>query len=173
MLPEMDGLTICRKVREFSQIPIIMVTAKESVEDRVHGLDIGADDYITKPFAVQELLARIRAVFRKQTALNQIHGQKELRLNKLVLYPDRFEAQADGKPIELTKKEYELLLYLVSNKQIVLSRERILHEIWGYDFIGDTNIVDVFIHYLRDKLNESLGENIIYTVRGVGYVVKD
>lgn len=173
MLPEMDGYAICRKVRESSQIPIIMVTAKESVADRVHGLDIGADDYITKPFAVQELLARIRAIFRKQTVLPRPPCPKELRIKNLVLYPERFEALVDEKPIELTKKEYELLSYLVLNKHIVLSRERILHEIWGYDYIGDTNIVDVFIHYLRDKLDDSLGENFIHTVRGVGYVVKD
>lgn len=173
MLPELDGYAICSKVRETSQIPIIMVTAKESVADRVHGLDIGADDYITKPFAVQELLARIRVIFRKQAALSQPPCPRELRIKNLVLYPERFEAWVGEKPVELTKKEYELLTYLVLNKHIVLSRERILHEIWGYDYIGDTNIVDVFIHYLRDKLDDSLGENFIHTVRGVGYVVKD
>jgi len=173
MLPELDGLAICKKVREFSDVPIIMVTAKESIEDCVHGLDIGADDYITKPFAVQELLARIRAIFRKQSSLNRIPYQRELRIKNLVLYPERFQALVDGKPIELTKTEYDLLLFLVLNKHIVLSRERILQEIWGYNYIGDTNIVDVFIHYLRDKLDESLGEKFIHTVRGVGYVVKD
>lgn len=173
MLPEMDGAEICKRVREVSNVPIIMVTARQSVEDRVRGLDSGADDYIVKPFAIQELLARIRAIFRKQASLHQVPDEKELRIKNLTLYPERFEAFINSQPIALTKKEYDLLLFLVLNKQIVLSRERILQEVWGYDYTGDTNTVDVFIRFLRAKIDEVCGEKYIYTVRGVGYVVKD
>ncbi len=173
MLPEIDGMEICKKVREVSEVSIIMVTAKEGIEDRVHGLDSGADDYIVKPFAIQELLARIRVIFRKQKPLTHKPDERELTVKNLTLYPERFEALVDGKPIELTKKEYDLLLFLVRNKQIVLRRERILQEVWGYDYVGDTNTVDVFIRYLRAKLDEAFEEKYIYTVRGVGYVVKD
>lgn len=173
MLPEMDGTEICKRVREISNLPIIMVTAKQSIEDRVRGLDLGADDYIVKPFAIQELLARIRSIFRKQAIVNQDTGEKELRIKNITLYPERFEAFINGHPLALTKKEYDLLLFLVLNKHIVLSRERILQEVWGYDYIGDTNTVDVFIRFLRSKIDEAFGEKYIYTVRGVGYVVKD
>jgi two-component system response regulator ArlR len=173
MLPELSGIEICRRVREISDIPIIMVTAKDEVEDKVQGLDIGANDYLTKPFAVQELLARTRAVFRKQKTAPAVASQNELRVKNLVLFPDRYEALVDEQLVELTKKEYDLLEYMVRNKQVVLGRERILQEVWGYDYIGDTNVVDVYIRYLRSKLDEQFEQKYIHTVRGVGYVVKD
>lgn len=171
MLPEMDGIEICKRVREVSDVPIIMVTAKGELDDKVEGLNIGADDYLTKPFAIQELLARIRAALRKRN----VSGLKEniLHLRNLTLHPSRYEAQVDGQLVELTKKEYDLLEYLVRNKHVVLDREHILQEVWGYDYLGDTNVVDVYIRYLRSKLDERFGEKYIHTVRGVGYVVKD
>ncbi|EIW16382.1 MULTISPECIES: response regulator transcription factor [Pelosinus] len=173
MLPEMSGIEVCRRVREISQIPIIMITAKGAIEDRVTGLDIGADDYLTKPFAIQELLARIRAALRKNKASKCQLDQGNLRVKNLVLFSKRFEAQVNGQPIELTKKEYGLLEYLVRNKHIVLDREHILQDVWGYEYAGNTNVVDVYIRYLRSKLDEQFGEKYIHTVRGIGYVVKD
>lgn len=171
MLPEMDGLEICRQVRKVSAIPIIMVTAKDDLSAKIAGLDSGADDYITKPFAIQELLARIRAALRKYT--NQTTPAAELRLKNMILFPNRYEAQVDNQPIELTKKEYDLLEYLIRNKPTVMEREQILQDVWGYDYVGDTNVVDVYIRYLRIKLDERFGQKYIYTVRGVGYAVKD
>lgn len=174
MLPEMDGLTICRKVRELSNIPIIMLTAKDEVEDKVNGLDIGADDYMTKPFAMQELLARIRAALRKHVPEEKEEENVERYvLKNLVLYPSRYEVQVQGETVELTKKEYALLEYLMRNKRTVLTREQILQEVWGYDYVGDTNVVDVYIRYLRAKLDDRFHEKYIHTVRGVGYVVKE
>lgn len=174
MLPEMDGVTICRKVRELSSIPIIMLTAKAEVEDKVNGLDIGADDYMTKPFAMQELLARIRAALRKHVPEEKEEENVERYvLKNLVLYPSRYEVQVQGETVELTKKEYALLEYLMRNKRTVLTRDQILQEVWGYDYVGDTNVVDVYIRYLRAKLDDRFHEKYIHTVRGVGYVVKE
>lgn len=173
MLPEMNGIEICQRVRELSEIPIIMVTAKDDIEDTVVGLDTGANDYLTKPFAIQELLARIRALLRKHKTMYQSEDENILSVKNLVLFPSRYEAQIDEHPIDLTKKEYDLLEYLVRNKHIVLDREHILQEVWGYEYIGNTNVVDVYIRYLRSKIDERFGEKYIHTVRGVGYVVKD
>lgn len=173
MLPEMDGIEICKRVRELSEIPIIMLTAKDDVIDKVTGLDTGADDYITKPFATPELIARIRAALRKNKTLPTAVSETELRIKNLVLYPERYEAHIDQQAVELTKKEYDLLEYLIRNRNIVLTRERILQEVWGYEFMGDTKVVDVYIRYLRSKLDECYNQKYIYTVRGVGYVVKD
>ena len=176
MLPGMDGIEICRRARAVSAIPIIMLTAKAEIEDKVTGLDIGADDYLTKPFAIQELLARIRAALRKHLSCPPKAEQlpeRTLQLKNLVLYLDRYEVQANGQPIELTKKEYDLLEYLVRNKHVVLDRDHILQKVWGYEYAGDTNVVDVYIRYLRSKLDEPLAQKYIHTVRGVGYVVKD
>ena len=177
MLPEMDGITICKKVRELSDIPIIMLTAKDDIEDKVNGLDVGADDYMTKPFAVPELLARIRAALRKHSDRDEYDedGENAPRYvaKDLVLFPERFEAQVKGEQVELTKKEYMLLEYLVKNKRNVLSRDQILQTVWGYDYIGDTNVVDVYIRYLRSKIDDRFGEKYIHTVRGVGYVIKE
>ncbi|KAB2951518.1 response regulator transcription factor [Heliorestis acidaminivorans] len=149
------------------------MTSKSFVlQEKVQGLDIGADDYLTKPFAIQELVARIRVALRKQKS-SSLHREPELRVKDLVLYPQRYHVQIYKETIHLTKKEYDLLEYLVRNKQVVLSRERILQEVWGYDYIGDSNVVDVYVRYLRSKLDEQFGQKYIHTVRGVGYVVKD
>ena len=172
MLPGMDGMTICRKVREVSQIPIIMLTAKDDVEDKVNGLDNGADDYLTKPFAIQELLARIRNVMRRRAETDTPEGEK-LQVRDLVMYPSRHEVQVKGQEVQLTKKEYSLLEYLLRNKRTVLTRDQILQEVWGYDYAGDTNVVDVYIRYLRAKIDDPFQEKFIYTVRGVGYAIKD
>ena len=172
MLPGMDGMTICRKVREVSQIPIIMLTAKDDVEDKVNGLDNGADDYLTKPFAIQELLARIRNVMRRRAETDTPEGEK-LQVRDLVMYPSRYEVQVKGQEVQLTKKEYSLLEYLLRNKRAVLTRDQILQEVWGYDYAGDTNVVDVYIRYLRAKIDDPFQEKFIYTVRGVGYAIKD
>ena len=173
MLPGMDGLTVCRRVREVSDVPIIMLTAKDEVEDKVNGLDIGADDYMTKPFSIKELMARIRVALRKHPAEPGEGAEERLSVRNLVLYPARYEASVGGEQVSLTKKEYMLLEYLVRNKRIVLTRDQILQHVWGYDYMGDTNVVDVYIRYLRSKIDEHFSEKYIHTVRGVGYVVKD
>lgn len=176
MLPEMDGLTICQKVRELSDIPIIMLTARDEIDDKVKGLDIGADDYVTKPFAVPELLARMRAALRKQTK-SDVEGEtstnEELKLKNLTMNIARHEVMVGDESVELTKKEFDLLEYLIRNKRSVLSRDQILSQVWGYDYMGDTNVVDVYIRYLRAKLDDRFDEKYIHTMRGVGYVVKD
>lgn len=168
MLPGLNGLEILRRIRKVSNVPIIMLTAKDDVFDKVNGLDAGADDYVTKPFSIEELLARIRVVKRKiKNDHRNIYKVKDLTLNI-----DTREVVRSGKKIDLTKKEYELLEYLIRNKGIVLSREKILQEVWGYDFMGDTNVVDVYIRYLRSKIDDDFGDKIINTIRGVGYAIK-
>lgn len=175
MLPDMDGFTICRKVRELSQVPIIMLTAKDDIDDKVQGLDIGADDYITKPFATPELLARMRVVLRRQESQRETRDAQEeiLSVKNLTMYPARHEVKVDATPVELTKKEYDLLEYLLRNKRTVLTRDQILSNVWDYDYMGDTNVVDVYIRYLRQKLDDRFQEKYIHTMRGVGYVIKD
>ena len=173
MLPEMDGMTICRKMREISNIPIIMLTARDDVEDKVNGLDLGADDYMTKPFAIQELLARVRNVLRKHRAENEDMAGETLQVKDLIMYPSRYEVTVQGEEVQLTKKEYALLEYLLRNKRNVLTRDQILQEVWGYDYTGDTNVVDVYIRYLRAKIDEHFNVKYIYTVRGVGYAIKE
>lgn len=175
MLPDMDGFSICRKVRELSQVPIIMLTAKDDIEDKVQGLDIGADDYITKPFATPELLARMRVVLRRREIGDREKELSEevLSIKNMVMYPARHEVMVDSTPVELTKKEYDLLEYLLRNKRSVMTRDQILSNVWGYDYMGDTNVVDVYIRYLRQKIDDRFQEKYIYTMRGVGYVIKD
>ena len=170
MLPDVDGLTICKRTRELSNIPIMMLSAKDDIETKVVSLDIGANDYLTKPFNSKELFARIRVLLRERPQLAD--RGNFLQLNDLTLFLDRHEVMKGTKKIKLTKKEFELLAYLVRNKNIVLSRSRIVEEVWGYDYIGDTNIVDVYIRYLRSKLGPN-GRTYIRTVRGVGYVAED
>ena len=174
MLPDMDGLTICQNVRKLSDVPIIMLTAKDDIGDKVNGLDIGADDYMTKPFAIQELFARIRATLRKHAPKNADEpAGEELAVRDLVMYPGRYEVKVKGETVELTKKEYQLLEYLLRNKRSVLSRDQILQTVWGYDYIGDTNVVDVYVRYLRSKIDDRFNDKYIHTVRGVGYVIRD
>lgn len=172
MLPELNGIEVLRRIRQFSEVPVILLTARDAVVDKVTGLDGGADDYITKPFAIEELLARIRAALRKN-ANHGISGSENLKIGQLELDPMKREVQVKGKQVYLTKKEFDLLHYLLENKNIVLSRETILDNIWGYDFSGETNAIDVYIRYLRSKIEEPFGEKFIHTVRGVGYVIKD
>ena len=173
MLPDMDGMEICRRVREVSDVPIIMLTARDEIRDKVEGLDLGADDYMTKPFAAEELLARIRRVIRRHTERVREAEESRYVVKNMIIYPERYEVTVKGEHVELTHKEYELLKYLVENKRNVLSRDQILQTVWGYDYIGDTNVVDVYISYLRSKIDDRFGEKYIYTTRGVGYAVKD
>lgn len=171
MLPGLSGIEICRRVRKFSNIPIIMLTAKDETMDKVAGLDSGADDYLTKPFAIEELLARMRVAFKHARAEDS--KKVVLEANGLVIDTEKRMVSVDGTVVDLTKKEYELLVYLVQNKNIVLSREQILNEVWGYSYIGETNVVDVYIRYLRSKIDEAFQRKYIHTIRGVGYYVKD
>ena len=173
MLPEMDGMEICKRVREVSDIPIIMLTARDEIKDKVEGLDLGADDYMTKPFAAPELLARIRGVLRRHTERVREADERRYVVKNMIIYPERYEVTVKGQHVELTHKEYELLKYLVENKRNVLSRDQILQTVWGYDYIGDTNVVDVYISYLRSKIDDKFGEKYIYTTRGVGYAIRD
>lgn len=171
MLPEMDGRELCREIRKISDLPVIMVTARDAVFDKVEGLDIGADDYITKPFAIEELLARIRVHLRRRG--KQEREDNILQAKNLLVDLNKYQVKRKGELIELTKKEFDLLAYLLRNKGIVLPREEILNKIWGYDYIGETNVVDVYIRYLRSKIDEPFEQKLIHTVRGVGYVLRD
>jgi DNA-binding response OmpR family regulator len=171
MLPEISGLEVCRKIRKTSNVPIIMLTARRDITDKVIGLDLGADDYVTKPFEMEELLARIRAGIRRSGArANEI---KLLELADLSLNALTREVIKHGDPIDLTKTEYDLLEYLLSNKGLVLTREQIIERVWGYDFVGDSNILDVYIRYLRNKIDYPYDVQLIHTVRGVGYTLKE
>lgn len=173
MLPGLDGFELCRRIRERSDIPIIMVTAKDKVRDKVEGLDIGADDYITKPFAIPELLARIRNVMRKHAGMVKEATEESVKVKNLLLNLRTREVYVNEHIVSLTKKEYDLLEFLVKNKGRVISREKIVQVIWGYEYMGDTNVVDVYIRYLRSKLDDKFEEKYIHTIRGVGYVVKE
>lgn len=171
MMPGLNGMEVCRRARQFSNVPIIMLTAKDEVTDKVMGLDLGANDYLTKPFAIEELLARIRGIFRRsQTVTNNTNI---FTINNLTMNTDTYEVKIDDEIIDLTKREYDVLEYLLKNRPIVLTREQILQEIWGYDYFGDTNIVDVYIRYLRIKIDPLYDGKLIHTIRGVGYVIKD
>ena len=169
MLPGLNGVEVCRRIRQFSIVPIIMLTAKSDISDKVLGLDVGANDYLTKPFAIEELLARIR-VYQRDKAISK--KTDEIRVNDIVMNNKTHQVWREGKEIELTKKEYDLLQMLLKNKNIVLTREQLIENIWGYDYIGDTNVVDVFIRYLRSKIDEGFDNKLITTIRGVGYVIK-
>ena len=171
MLPGLSGIEVCRRLRQQSEVPIIMLTAKDDISDKVTGLDIGADDYMTKPFAVEELLARIRVLLKRRNV--KINNDDSLIIGKLKLSKNNYKVEYDNENIELTKKEFELLEYLMRNKNIVLSREKILDNVWGYDYFGDTNIIDVYIRYIRSKIDQKYNVNLIETVRGVGYIIRD
>ncbi|MFV0343093.1 MAG: response regulator transcription factor [Anaerocolumna sp.] len=172
MLPGISGIEVCRRIRLDSNVPIIMLTAKDDVTDKVAGLDIGADDYMTKPFAIEELLARIRVVLNRHTKLVQPKIDI-LQYGKLMLNLSSHSASYDNEELILTKKEFELLEYLLKNKNIAITREQLLNNVWDYEYLGDTNVVDVYVRYLRQKIDDKYGVRIINTVRGVGYIIKD
>ena len=171
MLPSMNGIEVLRRIREESEVPVIMLTAKDETMDKVTGLDMGADDYITKPFEIEELLARIRSALKRNKVSR--NKENELRYKELVMDLDGYNLSYAGENIELTKKEFELLRYLLENKNRVLTRDKIIETVWDYDYIGDTNVVDVYIRYLRSKIDDKYNEKIIHTLRGEGDMIKD
>ena len=170
MLPELNGMEVLRRIRRSTFIPVIMLTARDGVTDKVSGLDLGADDYITKPFAIEELLARIRRALRNNTPA---HLGDVLSAGSLRLDTGRHTVSVDGNRVDLTKREFDLLHYLLKNKGLVVTRETLLENVWDYDFDGGTNAVDVYIRFLRGKIDEAYDVKLIHTVRGVGYVIKD
>lgn len=172
MLPGINGIEILRRVRKSSDVPVIMLTARDAVMDKVSGLDMGADDYITKPFAIEELLARIRVTLRKHRPSHEA-AHEMLHCRGITLDAERFRVAYNGVAVELTAKEFSLLQTLMQNKNIVMSRNTLLENVWGYDYVGETNIVDVYVRYLRQKIDEKFGVKLITTVRGVGYVIKE
>jgi len=169
MLPGLNGIEVCRRIRHSSQVPIIMLTAKSDISDRVLGLDVGANDYLTKPFAIEELFARIRVYQRNQTINNNTY---EIKVKDIVMDNKAHKVKRGGTEIELTKKEYDLLGVLLINKNIVLTRAQLIEKVWDNDYKGDTNVVDVFIRHLRSKIDDEFEDKLITTKRGVGYVIK-
>ncbi len=172
MLPGLNGLEVLRRFRMEKDTPVIMLTARDAVMDKVSGLDAGADDYITKPFAIEELLARIRVALKKRVPM-AVAPTNTLSIKGVILDEDRYEVTVNGETVELTNREFELLRMLMKNKNIVLDREKLMNEVCGYDYMGETNIIDVYIRYLRTKIDDHYGIKLIHTVRGVGYVVKE
>ena len=173
MLPGLNGLEVIRRLRKSSDVPVIMLTARDAVMDKVSGLDMGADDYVTKPFAIEELLARIRVTLRKKQGGEAGRENHVLSCGKLMLDSAAHTAAYDGDPIDLTKREFTMLETMLLNKNIVLTRDTFIEKVWGYDYMGETNVVDVYVRYLRSKIDDVYGVNLIRTVRGVGYVIKD
>lgn len=170
MLPELNGIEVCRRIRMFSHIPILLITARDAVVDRVAGLDAGADDYIVKPFAIEELLARIRSVLRRTSASDETGTR--LVYKDITVDTDAHLVEVNRKNVELTKTEYDLLVYLIQQKNRVVSRDSILLNVWGYQADIETNVVDVYIRHLRSKLPKEVA-GYIETVRGVGYVMRE
>ena len=168
MLPQLNGIEVCRRIRKTSDVPILLITARDEVMDRVAGLDAGADDYIVKPFAIEELLARIRSILRR---VKQTHTSKLLIVRDLEIDVSAYEVLFENNKIELTRKEFDLLKLLVENKNHVCTRELILETVWGFDTEVETNVVDVYIRHLRAKLQTN-NDPYIETVRGVGYVMR-
>lgn len=170
MMPKIDGFALLKKIRnDGNNLPVLFLTARDSIEDRVEGLDIGADDYLVKPFAFEELLARIRVLIRK----NSVSNSNIIFVADLTVDISSRKVTRGGKDILLSAKEYELLQYLAVNNGIVLSREKIEDHIWNYDYEGGTNVVDVYIRYLRKKIDEGYDKKLIHTVRGMGYVLRE
>ncbi|SFE74868.1 response regulator transcription factor [Alteribacillus iranensis] len=172
MLPEMSGLEILRRLRkEDESTPVILLTARGEVPDKVSGLDLGANDYVTKPFEIEELLARIRAHLRSKKTTGE-EKQETIQVGDLQVTPATREIYRGQLAIEMTPREFDLLLYLMKNKNLVLTREQILEDVWGFDYMGDTNVVDVYIRYVRKKIDKPFSTPLIHTVRGVGYSMK-
>ncbi|HLQ98080.1 MAG TPA: response regulator transcription factor [Candidatus Dormibacteraeota bacterium] len=176
MLPGISGIEILRRIRSSaSDVPIILLTAKDAIEDKVAGLDLGANDYVTKPFQMEELLARVRAHLRQKNNDNN-NEEKQidwLQFKEIKVSEETREVFHGENQVSLTPREFDLLVYLISHTRIVLNREQLLNNVWGYDYIGDTNVVDVYIRYLRNKMDKPFGTKYIQTVRGVGYVLKE
>ena len=171
MLPVMDGLEVLRRVREHGlDTPVVLLTARDSVSDKVSGLDTGANDYVTKPFAIEELLARIRSNLRKGS--RSVETGKVWTAEGLELHTDSREVLVRGESVELTRREFDLLRCLLENKGKVLSRSVLLNLVWGYEYAGETNTVDVYVRFLRSKIDPKLGRKLIETVRGVGYAIR-
>ncbi len=168
MLPSMNGFEICRRFKKEKDTPVIMLSAKDTVMDKVNGLQIGADDYIAKPFAIEELLARIEVVFRRQSNVKSTN----IQFKDILIEQNSRSVHINGEEICLTNKEYELLVLLINNKDRVVTRDEILQEIWGYEYEPETNVTDVYIRYLRNKLNSKNKEEYIQTVRAVGYIMR-
>lgn len=168
MLPRMDGFELCKRLRVKSRVPIIMLTARDTVPDRVAGLDLGADAYLTKPFSTEELLARVRARLRERAPLSNVIEYRDLVMDR-----DRHEVSRAGRSIALTAKEYALLEYLLLHLNKVHTRDELFNGVWGSDFLGDSNLIDVYIRYLRGKIDDDHDDKLITTVRGVGYTIKD
>ncbi len=177
MLPELNGIEVLRRARRTTDVPVILLTARDSVTDKVSGLDMGANDYITKPFAIEELLARIRAILRsseKAAEKAPEPAEKEedgsiLSCSGVEMYTDSHEVTYNGQPVELTNREFILLRTLMENKNVAMTREKLLCDAWGYDYYGETNIIDVYVRYIRHKTSD----DVIKTIRGVGYIVSD
>ncbi len=167
MLPKLDGTEVCARIRAKSRVPIIMLTAKDRIPDRVAGLDAGADDYVTKPFSIDELLARVRARLRERNPVANVVGAADLTMDR-----DRHEVVRAGKQLQLTAKEYALLEYLLLHPNKVHTRDELFNGVWGSDFLGDSNLIDVYIRYLRGKIDDGFDPKLIQTVRGVGYALK-
>ncbi len=166
MLPDLNGIEVLRRLRQVKPVPVILLTARDAVMDKVTGLDTGANDYITKPFHIEELLARIRVLTRSEPM------PSEIKVCDLIHSPLSHSITRDGAELQLTKKEYDLLAYFIRNHDIVLTREQLLNEVWGYEYFGDSNIVDVYVRYVRAKVNKGFAHKHIETVRGTGYVLR-
>lgn len=177
MLPELNGIEVLRRARRTTDVPVILLTARDSVTDKVSGLDMGANDYITKPFAIEELLARIRAILRSsekaaEKAPEQAEKEEDgsiLSCSGVEMNTDSHEVTYNGQPVELTNREFILLRMLMENKNVAMTREKLLCDAWGYDYYGETNIIDVYVRYIRHKTSD----DVIKTIRGVGYIVSD
>ncbi|GJM80998.1 response regulator transcription factor [Paenibacillus timonensis] len=172
MMPKVDGFEVCRRLREGgSTVPVLMLTAKDEVENRVKGLDLGADDYLVKPFALEELLARVRALLRRKEAAGEA-GSQRLIFEDIVMDLDSREVTRAGQRLELTAKEFELLHLFLQNPKRLLTRDLIMDKIWGYDYSGESNVLEVYIAMLRQKTEEHGGKRVIQTIRGAGYILR-
>lgn len=169
MLPELSGIEVCRRLRQESDLPIIMLTAKDDVSDKVMGLDMGADDYMTKPFAIEELLARIRVELKKHRAGTHSPSAK-ITIGPICVDPVSYGVTVKGQSVALTKKEFDLLKYLMEHQGAAMTRDMLLNDVWGYEYTGDTNIVDVYIRYLRQKIDDRFNLKTLHTIRAVGYM---
>ena len=169
MLPGMNGLDILKALKAEKDTPVLILTARDQIIDKVNGLDIGADDYMTKPFAIEELFARIRNLIKRK----EVQNGRNITVDKLNIGLNEHSVTYDGHAVNLTKKEYDLLIFLLKNRNNVVTREKILSAVWGYDFYGDTNVVDVYIRYIRSKIDDKYGIKLITTLRGTGYIIKE